>query len=157
MLDVVDGESIVPLFSGKTPQRKRGIYFGNKGTALIDGHFKLVQNGNGKGVKWELYDLEKDLGETKDLSKEYSEVLKKMIAEAEATFASVLESEQGKDYPEGKVLQPQRSALWSEMPEYQTLYDLFAKLKPEWKRPSLDKKSAKDRRAEKKARKKKSE
>ena len=150
MLDVVDGESILPLFKGKTPRRSHGIYFGNKGTALIKGKYKIVKNGNGKGIKWALYDLEKDMTETTDLISQYPEIAKQMIEEAEATSASINESELGKDYPEGKVIQPQRSALWSKMPEYHALYDLFAKLKPEWKRPDLNAKSAKERRAEKK-------
>ena len=150
MLDVVDGESIAPLFSGKTPTRTHGIYFGNKGAALIDGNFKLVKNGNGKGVKWELFDLSKDLAEATDIADQHPEKLKSMIKEAEDIAASITESEQGKDYPEGKVIQPQRSALWSKMPEYHALYDVFAKLKPEWKRPDPNAKSAKERRAERK-------
>lgn len=152
MLDVVDGESILPLFKGETPKRTHGIYFGNKGTALIDGNYKLVKNG--KGSKWELYDLEKDMAETTDLAAQLPERVRIMTQEAEAITASINESEQGKDYPEEKVIQPQRSALWSKMPEYQALYALFSKLKPDWKAPDVNKKSAKERRAEKKKTKK---
>ena len=155
MLDVVDGESIVPLFKGETPKRSKGIYFGNKGTALIKDKYKLVKNGNGKGTKWALYDLEKDMAETTDLASQFPELLKQMSQEADRITASINESEQGKDYPEGKIIQPQRSALWSKMPDYQKLYDLFAKLKPEWKRPDPNAKSAKERRAEKKKKKNK--
>lgn len=54
---------------------------------------------------------------------------------AEAISASIDASELGKDYPEGKVLQPQRSAMWNKMPEYQALYGKFAELKPDWKAP----------------------
>lgn len=153
MLDVVDGESIAPLFKGETPKRSHGIYFGNKGTALINGKYKLVKNGNGKGIKWALYDLEKDFAETTDLAAQYPELVKQMSQEADAITSSINESEQGKDYPEGKVIQPQRSDRWDSMKEYHALYDLFEKLKPDWKRPALNAKSAKERRSEKKKKK----
>ncbi|MEM7600487.1 MAG: sulfatase-like hydrolase/transferase [Verrucomicrobiota bacterium] len=151
MLEVVDGESIVPLFSGETPQRTRPIFFGNKGTAVIDGDFKLVKNGNGKGPQWELFDLGKDLGETTDLSDQYPERVKQMMEEATAISASIDASALGKDYPEGEVLQPQRGQEWAKMEEYQALFDTFAERKPAWKRPDPNKKSPAERRAEKKA------
>ena len=150
MLDVVDGESIAPLFKGETPKRSHGIYFGNKGTALIKDKYKLVKNGNSKDMKWSLYDLEKDMAESKDLHDQFPEIVKSMSQEADAISASIDASELGKDYPEGKVIQPQRSALWSDMEEYKKLYELFARLNPNWKAPAADKKSAKERRAEKK-------
>ena len=140
MLGVVDGESIVPLFSGNTPQRTRPIFFGNKGTALIDGRYKLVKNGNGKGTPWELFDLEKDPGEATDLAAQLPGRLEEMKAEALAIETSIDASELGKDYPEGKVLQPQRSTPWMEMPAYQKLYPTFQKLKPTWEPPGGRKK-----------------
>ena len=149
MLDVVDGESIVPLFSGNTPQRTHPIPFAFKGMALIDGKYKLVKNGNGKGPKWELYDLEKDPAETSDLATKLPELVDKMKAEAETISASIEASELGKDYPEGKVLQPQRSEVWANMEEYQALFDRFSELKPDWKRPDPNRKSPAERRAEK--------
>jgi len=150
MLDVIDGESIVPLFKGDTPTRSHGIYFGNKGAALIKGKYKLVKNGNGKGINWSLYNLEKDMAETKDVAAQFPEMVKQMTQEAEAITASINESELGKDYPEGKIIQPQRSDRWDSMKEYHALYDLFAKLEPEWKRPDPNAKSAKERHAQKK-------
>ena len=64
-----------------------------------------------------------------------------MIEEAEKMLASVEASAAGKDYPEGRVIQPQRGAEWFDMQEYQDLYDTFAKLKPGWIPPSKGKKS----------------
>lgn len=139
MLGVVDGESIAPLFSGELLERTRPIFFGNKGMALMDGRYKLVKNGNGNGPQWELFDLEKDFGETSDLAGRYPERVDRMKEEALAIAASIDASEQGKDYPEGKVLQPQRSQRWSEMEEYQALYETFAALKPGWKAPAQKK------------------
>ena len=135
MLSVRDGESIRPLLEGKIPERTRPIPFTMKGTALIDGNYKLLQDGKGKAAQWVLYDLEKDPRETTDVSGQVPERFAKMKADAEAMLASVQASAEGKDYPEGKVLQPQRGQEWSEMKEYQELYATFAKLKPGWKPP----------------------
>ena len=140
-----DGESILSLFEGNTPQRTRPIPFTSKGTALIDGKFKLLQIGKGRKATWELYDLEEDPGEAKDISGEHPERFLKMKTQAEAVATSVQASANGKDYPEGKVLQPQRGAPWFEMEEYQALYPTFQKLKPAWKRPSTGKKSGRSR------------
>ena len=109
MLDVVDGESILPLFTGNTPHRTHPIPFLFKGTALIDGRYKVVKNGNGKGPQWELFDLENDPRETTELAAQQPERYERMKAEALTLHASIEDSEMGKDYPEGKGLQPQRS------------------------------------------------
>ena len=135
ILDVVDGESIVPLFTGNTPKRTHPIPFAFKGMALMDGHFKLVKNGNGKGHPWELFDLDNDQSETTDLATQQPERFEQMKAEALALEASIAASAQGLDYPEGKVLQPQRGDQWESMTEYQALFGIFAELKPGWKAP----------------------
>lgn len=139
MLPVVDGESLVPLFDGKTPKRTKGIPFSTKGAALIDGRFKLVQIGRGKKAKWELYDLVDDPGESKDLAAKNPEQLKKMVTEMEKTLVSIEASASGKDYPEGRVIQPQRGEEWSKIPEYQKHFETFQKLKPGWTPPSSEK------------------
>ncbi|MBC8324495.1 MAG: sulfatase-like hydrolase/transferase [Verrucomicrobia subdivision 3 bacterium] len=135
MLEVVDGESIVPLFTGTTPKRARPIPIKNKGMALLEGRYKIVRNGNGKGIPWELFDLKTDLGETTNLAAEQPERFEQMKAEALAVEASIDNSALGRDYPEGKVLQPQRSERWEQMEAYQALYEKFAELKPGWKAP----------------------
>jgi arylsulfatase A-like enzyme len=139
MLAVHDGESILPLFDGRTPERTHSIPFTTKGTALIDGQFKLIQDGKGKRAKWALFDLEKDPGETTDVSGEFPERFEAMKAEAEAVLASVEASAQGMDYPERRVIQPQRGEEWSTMEEYQELFETFAKLKPGWNPPAKGK------------------
>jgi hypothetical protein len=103
--------------------------------ALIDGRYKLVRNGNGKGRQWELFDLDNDQGETTDLAAEQPERFEQMKAEALAVEASIDASAQGADYPEGKVLQPQRDEPWENMEAYQALFGKFAELKPGWKAP----------------------
>jgi arylsulfatase A-like enzyme len=135
MLDVVDGESIVPLFTGDTPKRTHPIPFAFKGMALMDGRYKLVRNGNGKGLQWELFDLDNDQSETTDLAAQHPERFEQMKAEALAVEASIDASALGEDYPEGKVLQPQRNEQWENMEAYQSLFGMFAELKPGWKAP----------------------
>ena len=135
MMKVHDGESIVPLFECKTPKRNHAIPFTSKGTVLIDGDFKLISSGRGKGARFELYDLKSDPKESQDISAEHPERLKKMKEEAARLVASVAESAEGKDYPEGRVVQPQRGTPWFEMEEYQQHYEKFQKLKPEWNPP----------------------
>lgn len=135
MLGVLDGESILPLFTGETPARTHPIPFTMLGTALIDGRYKLLKAKKGKSIPWELFDLLDDPKETTDISSNHPERFEKMIAEAEQMLASVEASANGKDYPEGRVIQPQRGDRWEEMEEYQRLYDTFAKLKPGWKAP----------------------
>ena len=110
-----------------------------KGTALIDGKFKLIQEGKGRAAEWALFDLEKDPRETTDISAEYPERVEKMKSEAAAVLASVDASAEGKDYPEGKVIQPQRGEEWSTMKEYQELFETFARLKPGWSPPAKGK------------------
>lgn len=100
--------------------------------AVIDDHYKFVKNGNVKATPWELFDLQQDPGETNDLAAQQPDRLERMKAEALAIQTSIDASEQGKDYPEGKVLQPERSESWFEMEAYQALYDRFAELKPGW-------------------------
>jgi hypothetical protein len=107
-----------------------------KGTALIDGKFKLLSAGRGKDAKWVLHDLEQDPGETQDVSGEHPERFERMKAQAAKLVASVEASAEGKDYPEGRVIQPQRGERWYAMEAYQQLYPTFQKLKPEWTPPS---------------------
>ncbi|WP_146530491.1 sulfatase-like hydrolase/transferase [Novipirellula artificiosorum] len=139
MLDVVDGASLASLLDGKTPDLNRTIPFTSNGTALIEGNYKLFQEGRGKAAKWVLYDLKMDPKETVDISKENPERFEQMVEQAEKMLASVEASAAGMDYPEGKVIQPQRGAEWFAMEEYQALYETFSKLKPGWSPPAKGK------------------
>ena len=135
MLPLFDGESIAALFGARTPERSHPIPFTMKGTALIDGDLKLLKIGRGKSSNWALYDLNADPGETTDISADHPEIFETLKEKAEKLTASVKASSEGKDYPEGKVIQPQRGTPWMEMAEYQKLYPTFQKLKPSWTPP----------------------
>lgn len=131
-LAVSDGESLVKLFDGGTPQRTHAIPFRfQSGAAIIDGDYKLHSARQRKDSDWKLYDLKNDPGETKDLSKELPKRFTSMLTEAKAMIASVEASALGKDYPEGKILQTPRRAFWHEMPEYQPHFKTFFK-RPEY-------------------------
>lgn len=121
---VRDGESLMPLFKGEVFQRKRPIPFRSKNAAaLIDGDFKLLGTNVRRKSEWQLYDLKSDPSEKKDVASEFPERFQKMKSQAEAVIASIQASAEGKDYPEGKVLQPSRSAFWRSMKEYRPYLD----------------------------------
>ncbi len=131
MMSVRDGESILALFDGEIPKRNHPIPFVFlRNMALIDGSHKLLSTNKNKDDSWQLYDLSNDPSETKDVSAEHPKVFAKMRAEAQAVMRSVEASAEGKDYPEGTVLQPQRSAFWRDMEEYKPHFETFAQLKP---------------------------
>lgn len=127
LLPIYDGESIAALFDGEIPRRTHAIPFRfQRHAALIDGDFKLYGTILRKGHDWQLFDLKNDPHEKKDLSMKLPDRFARMKTEAEAMLRSVEASGAGKDYPEGKVLQPPRSAFWKDMPEYKPHLELFS-------------------------------
>jgi arylsulfatase A-like enzyme len=131
-LAVRDGESLVALFDGDTPHRKRPIpFYFQKKMALVDGDYKLLSTNIGKDEEWELYDLKNDPIETEDLSGNLPERFQQMKSRAKAMIASIDASALGEDYPEGRILQPARSAFWHTMKEYQPHFEMFFK-RPEY-------------------------
>lgn len=115
----VDGVSLKPLFDGETGSREKPIFFryGAK-TAFVDNQYKLVAN-DLKAGPFELYDLESDAQETKDLSAEKPELMAKMKAAWQVWNESVDASFAGQDYPEGKVTPPDpESIFWFESEMY---------------------------------------
>jgi arylsulfatase len=79
----IQGVSLKPVFSGKTLGRKNPIFWEHEGNRAIRiGKWKLVAKGaNGP---WELYDLDADRSELKDLSEKHSERAKEMADKWEA-------------------------------------------------------------------------
>ncbi|NNJ24727.1 sulfatase family protein [Alienimonas chondri] len=127
MTHPVDGESLVPLLDGNPLERTHGIPFQFlRDAALIDGDYKLLTDNPRKSDGWRLYNLKNDPGETEDLAAQDPHRAAAMRAEAEAMLTSVEASEAGRDYPEGRVLQPPRTAFWKDMPEYEPYLDEFA-------------------------------
>jgi arylsulfatase A-like enzyme len=136
LLAVHDGESIAALFDGNTPQRTHSIPFRfQKNAALIDGDYKLLGTSGRRGADWQLYDLKKDPGETKDLSQDDPKRFARMKSEAEGMLRSVESSAAGGDYPEGKVIQAPRSAFWRDMAEYKPYLEIFSRRSSKKKKP----------------------
>ena len=65
--------------------------------AAMEGRYKLVIHDN-KGFKRELYDLEKDPGEKKDIATKHPELVRKLEAQLRAWQHSTLRSLTGADY-----------------------------------------------------------
>ena len=113
----LDGISLVPLLDGKMKARPKPMGFWqyrgnlpnfntNSGPAAwSDNRYKLVKPAPNQ---WELYDLTADMAETNDVADKQPEVLHRMKAELEAWQLSVIRSYHGKDYPEGRVIQPEK-------------------------------------------------
>jgi len=110
----IDGISILPLLDGKMEKRPKGIGFwhpegdnilSSTRVAWVDNQYKLYKRGNDK---FELYNLNDDVSEKTDIAAVQPEVLKRMKAELEVWQLSVTRSYHGQDYPEKKVMQPER-------------------------------------------------
>jgi len=105
-----DGISLMPLIKGTMTERPKPLAFessftmreANLGdpsinqTALIDQHYKIYSKGSGN--TYELYDLNADPSEKKNIAKQYPEVVQRMRATIETWRQSCKESAQGKDY-----------------------------------------------------------
>ena len=119
MLAVRDGISIKPLFFGETDSRVQpmGFRYAGKG-AFIDGNYKIVVSSptrkkNEKPVtdekdmeRVELFNLDADPGELNNLAAQEGDVLNHMLNEYQEFCQSVDESIRGRDYPSGKLDQP---------------------------------------------------
>jgi arylsulfatase A-like enzyme len=130
MLQPVDGTNLQPLFSAELGERSKPIPFRHQGrAALVDNRYKLLTQNLAGGI-FELYDLEADPRESRDLYREQPEVGRRMREELIRWNESVQASVAGKDYPEGKVSATEPpSRDWTTAPEYQPYL-------PEWrKRP----------------------
>jgi arylsulfatase len=71
----LDGVSLVPAFKGEAIARTKPLFFQfAKGSAVLDGPWKLVRS----GPTWELYDLAADRTEIRDLAAQRPELVRQM-------------------------------------------------------------------------------
>ncbi len=133
LLKPIDGISLLPLFSGKTVQRRQPIPFryGNRG-ALIDNDYKLAAADIKKG-RFALYNLGKDRTESRNCADEKPVVFNRLKEKFMEWNASVGASVAGKDYPEGKVdpNHPVRH-FWRDDKHYEPYVEQW-KQRPEYK------------------------
>jgi arylsulfatase A-like enzyme len=96
-----DGLSFAPTVLGEAAGKKQAeheyLYWEHQNdTAVRMGSWKAIRTGGPKkkaGAGWELYDLSKDVSETKDLASEHADVLEKMKAFAAAAHVPVVDGE----------------------------------------------------------------
>lgn len=133
MVKPVDGLSLKPLFSEELATRAKPMGFRHTGRgALIDNDWKVVKN-RLAGEKVELYDLKNDPSEKTDLAAEKPEIAARLAKQLADFSASVDRSQQGLDYPEGKLLPGDPGTRpWMNMPEYRAMFDKWAN-RPEFK------------------------
>ena len=139
MLKPIDGMSLKPLFTTEVRERTKPLAFRHQGrAALVDNRYKIVSQKLAAGT-FELYDLESDPKETKDLMATRPEIGRRLQQALIAWNESVNASVEGKDYPEGKVYASEPpSRDWTTSPEYQKYLPEWQK-RPEY-RPSAKKK-----------------
>jgi arylsulfatase A-like enzyme len=131
MLQPQDGVSLVPLLTREIGARKKPLIFSSRDRlAVIDNEYKLISLPNKRGVRLELYNLTKDTAETTNIFEKNPKVAQHLKRKMEDINASIEASVAGKDYPEGKVKQPQPPRIfWNTVDAYKPFF-------PEWiKRP----------------------
>ncbi|MCL4202750.1 MAG: sulfatase-like hydrolase/transferase [Pirellulaceae bacterium] len=123
----LDGISLKPLFSTSPSERDKPIPFRyGARAALVDNRYKLLTNDLGKG-DFQLYDLQDDPAETRDIGGEQPERFERMKQQLLAWNESVDASFAGRDYPEGRLVPPDpEPRSWYEIPAY-------APYLPQWK------------------------
>lgn len=133
LLKPVDGSSLKPLLVGVEPkERAKPMFFRHTGrTAMIDNRYKLICLSLAKG-EFQLYDLDADPREEKEISQAQPEVAQRMREALIKWNASVDASYAGRDYPEGSVSPKEpKSRDWTTSPEYAP-YMAELKKRPEY-------------------------
>jgi arylsulfatase A-like enzyme len=130
MTKPIDGVSLKPLFEREPGERRAPIGFRFRAQrALIDDRYKLLTNNLASG-RFELYDLIADPIESRDLSAAQPEIFARMKQQLLDWNASVNDSFAGKDYPAGRLAQPDPNPVnWFEAPQFQPF---LAEWKQRW-------------------------
>lgn len=126
----VDGISLVGLFAGDIGPRTKPIGFRHTGrAAMIDNRYKIVTQEIPKGP-FEIYDLESDPAESRDIAMENPDVAARLKAALLKWNASVEASVAGKDYPGEKVSPPDPAPRnWFDDPQYRTHMEKWQELR----------------------------
>ncbi len=133
MLEPQDGISLKTLFEAEIERREKPIPFSHRGrAAFIDNEFKLFTPNYQQG-EYELYDLSQDPQETRNLIDERPDVARSLRTALETWNQTVESSLAGKDYPEGKLTQPDRERVrWLHMREYKPYVNTWRQ-RPEYR------------------------
>jgi arylsulfatase A-like enzyme len=89
----IDGRDLIPYVSGQATGQPHTEFFWRQGerSALRHGDWKIIRSARNGKVQWELYNLERDLSETHDLSAMNAPQLARMQARWEAFNAQMRE------------------------------------------------------------------
>jgi len=118
--------------TGKFGKRPKPIPFRFQGKgAWLDNHLKLVVENVAK-KQYALYDLKADPDESENLFDSQPNIAERMQREFENWNESVIASDEGRDYREGRLTDPDpRRVFWTEMPEYEPYFKDWKK-RPEY-------------------------
>ena len=133
MLKPIDGISLKPLFAGRIAPRKKpiGFRFGKR-AALIDNNYKLLTQ-NFERENYELYDLVADKKESRDLYDSRPEVANRLTKALKSWLASVDASVAGRDYPGGRLNEPDPAPVfWTQVDGYKGYFEEW-KHRPEYR------------------------
>ena len=132
-IEPVDGISLVPLFNSKIKRRGKKIPFSfNDQGALIDNNFKLVVNSY-KEMQFELYDIQIDPKELKNIALQNPKVFNKMKSEYLNWKESVISSVKGNDYPGDTLFNQPFRRFWMNDKKYEPFLKEFIK-RPEYEK-----------------------
>ena len=127
MCEPVDGSSIAPLFEKEIEKRETPIPFRFRSyAAVIENNYKLVCLNQKKGT-FELYDLDADAQETRNIAKESPEVFTRLKQYYGQWSDSVDASVAGKDYPGGLDPNQPKSIFWTQTEQYEPYFEAFRK------------------------------
>jgi len=83
-----DGTNLLPHWKKSTALKERDLFWEfKKHLAMRRGNFKLVTHKDGKSP--ELYDLNNDLGESKNLAKEKPQLTEEMLQAVQAWYTEI--------------------------------------------------------------------
>lgn len=112
LLQPQDGVDLSPVFDGHDGPRDKLIGFRHTGRiALIDNNLKIVDNDR-EAEALQVYDLESDPGETRDLTQERNADAVRLRAAIEQWNASVTASADGADYPANDFDKTESQPRW---------------------------------------------
>lgn len=132
MLSPQDGQSLLPLLDGESFERSKPIPFHCFGhTGWLDYPYKLLHTGK-QTKAYELYHLENDPKESKNLYDGNPKIAERMKLAMDAWLVSMRGSIEGKDYPEGKVLPAPPPRHWNKADLYTDHFDAWKK-RPEYR------------------------
>ncbi len=132
----IDGVSLVPVLKGQVALRQSPLCFHYQGnTAVIDNDMKLIKFASRKGGgRYELYDLGSDPSEVNNLADMATATKTRLISVMNAFQTSMQLSIDGRDYPEGEVVEGEPSpSFWMTHPAYEPYLDSF-RVRPEYEK-----------------------